>query len=222
MAEKKTPPDEKKAKRESGLPGGGAGRKDEVGKSFVYPMSGPHPPGDAPLVAPGSWGQGKRGPAGYEDAGESELNIQFVAPEKCRDLMTKDPICCLETDTAEHASRLMKQHDLGVLPVVETQPSKKLLGIVTDRDLVLRILAEERKPREVRVSDIMTRDVIACSPDDGYEEALRLMEQHRIRRIPAIDNTRRVVGIIAQADVALRLRNSSKTAELMMEISQPA
>ena len=79
-------------KRESGRPGGGTGRKDKVGPSGVYRMSGPHPPGAAPLVWPGMWGQGKRGAAGYEDHGESELNVRRVTPEKCRGIMTKDPV----------------------------------------------------------------------------------------------------------------------------------
>ena len=67
-------------KRESGRPGGGAGRKDKVGPSGVYPMSGPHPRSDAPIVWPGAWGQGKRGAAGYEDHGESELNFDVLSP----------------------------------------------------------------------------------------------------------------------------------------------
>jgi CBS domain-containing protein len=220
MAERKRT-DEDDQRRESGLPGGGAGRKDEVGGSGVYPWSGPHPPGDAPLVNPGSWGQGARGGAGYEDHGESEIYMIGVRPEKCRDLMTKDPVCCLPGDSAAEAAERMRQYDIGVIPVVQDQASKKLAGIVTDRDLALKVVAEGRDPNSVSVGEVMSRDVVCCSPDDDYERALHLMEQHRIRRIPEVDNSGRVVGIISQSDVALRIRDAAKTAELVESVSQP-
>src|SRR5438477_6477031 len=89
------PGQERAQKRESGLPGGGAGRVDKVGGSGVYPMSGPHPSGDAPIIPEPAWGQGERGAAGYEDHGESAIYMVNIPPEKCRDLMTKDPICCV-------------------------------------------------------------------------------------------------------------------------------
>src|SRR5579872_179273 len=208
--------------RESGVPGGGAGRTDQVGGSGVYPMSGPHPPGNAPTVTPGSWGQGARGPAGYYDHGESEINIPNVKPEKCRDLMTKDPVCCLPTDAISQAAHLMKQHDIGVLPVVADQTGKKLIGIITDRDLTVQVLADGRDTANVRVEDILRRKVVSCSPDDDCGRALELMEQHQVRRVPVIDNSGRVVGIISQADVALRMRDEAKTAELVAQVSQPS
>jgi CBS domain-containing protein len=211
-----------KKQLESGMPGGGAGRKDEgLGKSGVYPMSGPHPPGDAQIITPGSWGQGARGGAGYEDHGESELIIYKVKPEKCRDLMTKDPVCCLATDNADKAAQLMKQYDIGALTVVDDQGQKVLQGIITDRDIALRAFALNRDPRTITVGEIMSHDIVTCSPDDDCNQALRLMEEHRIRRIPAVDRTGRVVGIISQADVALRVHETSKTAELVTEISRP-
>ena len=211
-----------KDRRESGMPGGGAGRRDEgLGKSGVYPMSGPHPIGDAPIVTPAAWGQGPRGAAGYEDHGESEINIANVQPEKCRDLMSKDPACCVATDNAARAAQVMKQFDIGVLPVVENQSDKRLLGMVTDRDLAMKILAENQDPGRVSVGNIMSTDVVSCSPDDNCEQALELMEQRQIRRIPAVDRSGRVVGIISQADIALRIHDAAKTAELVTEISRP-
>jgi len=208
--------------RESGLPGGGAGRKEEVGRSGVYPMSGPHPGGDAPIVTPASWGQGKRGPAGYQDHGESELNVAQVTPEKCRDVMTKDPVCCLGNDSVNLAADLMRKHDVGILPVVLSQANKTLIGIVTDRDLALRVVAEGRDPVKWTVEQIMTRPVVVCSPDDNYQKAIHLMERHQLRRIPQVDNSGRVVGMIAQADIALRVHEDSKTSEVVTEISRPA
>lgn len=208
-------------KRESGLPGGGAGRKDVVGKSGVYRVSGPQPPGNAPIVAMASWGQGARGAAGYEDHGESELFFRPVTPEKCRDIMTKDPFCCLETDTAAQAARLMKRHDVGILPVVENRTGKKLLGVVTDRDLTLKVVAKGLDPSEVAVKAVMSKPAIQCSPDEGYEKALELMEVRQIRRVMVTDSSGRVVGVIAESDVALRLHDMQKTGEVVACVTQP-
>ncbi len=213
--------DELESQRESGLPGGGTGRKDEVGRSGVYPMSGPHPSGDAPIVTPASWGQGQRGAAGYEDHGESELNIPRVTPEKCRDIMTKDPVCCLLSDAVSAAAELMRKNGIGVLPVVLSQSNKTLVGILTDRDLAIRIVADECDPHRSTVEQIMSRPVVTCSPDDEYQKALDLMEQFQLKRIPQIDNSGRVVGIISQADIALRVHDVAKTAEVVTEISRP-
>jgi len=207
--------------RESGRPGGGAGRKDKVGPSGVYPMSGPHPPGDAPLVWPGAWGQGKRGAAGYEDHGESELNLRPVKPGKCRDIMTKDPVFCQASDTAMVAAKLMKRHNIGALPVIGNLRGKKLVGIITDRDLAMKVVAETHDPHTITVDQIMSRQVVTCSPDDRYQKALDLMEQHQVKRIPAVDNSGRVVGMISEADVALRVGDPKKTAQVVTSISQP-
>lgn len=205
--------------RESGQPGGGAGRRDEVGSSGVYPMSGPHPAGDVPVVWPASWGQGKRGSAGYEDHGESELNILPVAPEKCRDIMTKDPVLCQAGDSAVVAAKLMQDHNIGALPVVGDL--RKLVGIITDRDLAMRVVASGRNPQTITVQEIMSQPVVTCSPDDEYQKAVELMERHQIKRIPEVDNAGQVVGIISQADVALWILDEKKIAEVVKSIAQP-
>lgn len=201
--------------------GGRAGWRDEVGRSGVYPMSGPHPSGEAPIVTPASWGQGKRGATGYEDHGESELNISPVTPERCRDVMTKNPVCCLGSDKASLAAKLMREHDIGVLPVVLSQANKTLIGIITDRDLAIRVIAEDRDAREATVEQIMSRPLLVCSPDDEYQKAIHLMERHQLRRIPQVDNSGRVVGMISQADIALRVHDGAQTAEVLTEISRP-
>lgn len=207
--------------RESGLPGGGAGRLDEIGGSGVYPLSGPHPSGHAPIIPLPAWGQGKRGSAGYDDHGESEIYMVNVRPEKCRDLMTKDPHCCTANDSTMEAARLMSRDNIGAVPVVEDMQSKKLIGIVTDRDLALKVVAEGRYPARTRVQEVMSYPPITCSPDDDLEAAIRSMERNQVRRIPVCDNTGRVVGMISQADIAIRVRSSPKTAELVEAISAP-
>ena len=217
----KTRPEEAAEKRESGVPGGGAGRKDEIGRTGVYRLSGPHPAGDAPIVGMASWGQGERGATGYGDHGESELFGQPVTPEKCRDIMTKDPVCCLAGDSAVHAAQLMREHDVGILPIIEDQEKKKLTGVVTDRDLVLKLMADGLDPWTTTVEHAMSKPAVACSPDDGYDKALQLMEQHRIKRLTVVDNSGRVVGVISQFDVALRIRDRQKTAEVLESVCQP-
>jgi CBS domain-containing protein len=185
-------------------------------------MSGPLPSGDAPVVEQAGWGQGKRGAAGYEDHGESEISIQHTTPEKCRDIMTKDPACCLPGDSASRAAQLMMEHDTGMIPVVMNREDQRLVGVVTDRDLALTVVADSREPAGTSVESVMSRPAIACSPDDPYEHVLQTMEHHRIRRAPVVDRSGRLVGIVSQADIALRVRDKKQTAEVVQEISRPA
>lgn len=208
--------------RESGLPGGGAGRKDEVGGSGVYPMSGPHPASDAPLVDQAGWGQGARGAAGYEDHGESELQVPAAAPERSRDIMTKDPAFCLPGDSAARAAQLMMEHDVGILPVVRSGDDKDLLGVLTDRDLTVRIVAQSLDSLRTNVASVMSHPAIVCSPDDAYQKVLRTMERLQIRRVPVVDHSGRLLGMLSQADIALRVKNTQETAEMIREISRPA
>jgi len=212
---------EKEKKPKARTPVTGVGKIDKVGKSGVYPMSGPHPPGDAPMIWPGSWGQGKRGAAGYEDHGDSELTFKRVVPEKCRDIMTKDPAFCQANDTVAIAAKLMEKHNIGVLPVVANLHTVKLAGILTDRDLAMKMIADERDPHKTLVREVMSHPVVTCSPDDDYHVALDLMEKHQVKRIPAVDNSGRVVGMISQADIALRVADRAEIAELVTSIAEP-
>lgn len=195
------------------------GRTDVVGSSGVYPMSGPHPKGEAPLVWPASWGQGERGAAGYEDHGESELSISLIMPGKCRDFMTKDPVICQSSDSSVVAAKLMQEHNIGALPVVGDK--HQVVGIITDRDLAMRVVAQGRAPETTAVKDIMSHPVVICSPDDEWQKAIELMERYQIKRIPVIDNAGEAVGIISQADVALRIPEDKTIAEAMRAIAQP-
>jgi CBS domain-containing protein len=141
--------------------------------------------------------------------------------EKCKDIMTRNPVCCLKTDSVEHAAELMKQRDIGPLPVVEDNRSKKLVGIVTDRDLAIKVLADRRDPKTTKVGDVMSSNPVACSPEDDLERALNAMEDHQVRRIPVVDSNACIVGIIAQADIATRIEQPEKTAEMVEQVSRP-
>ena len=206
-------------------PDNGQGRVDDVRGSGVYPASGPWPQGDAPVRTMAEWDQGERGAAGYADHGESELNLGGRAmgnpPQQCRDIMTKDPVCALAGDTVDRVAQLMKREDIGPVPVVDGQQTKKLVGIVTDRDLAIKVVAEGLHSQRTRVEEVMTHNPVTCRPEDDIEQAIQAMAQYQIRRIPVVTTDGRVVGIIAQADVATRLEEPQQTAEMVEEISQP-
>lgn len=140
--------------------------------------------------------------------------------KKCNEVMTKDPICCLPTDSAAKAAHLMKNENIGSVPVIENKQSQTLVGIVTDRDLTLAIVAEGRDANATKVAEVMTRQVVTCLTDDDLQKALGAMAEHQLRRIPVVDQDHRIVGIIAQADVATRLDEPEKTGEMVKEISQ--
>jgi CBS domain-containing protein len=140
--------------------------------------------------------------------------------KKCNEVMTKKPVCCLPNDTVVTAAELMKDKDVGSIPVVENEQTKKLVGIVTDRDLALRIVAEGLDARTTKVETIMTRRVVTCHAEDDLQKALDSMAEKQLRRIPVVDNDNNILGIIAQADVATRVDQPEKTAEMVKEISQ--
>ena len=138
--------------------------------------------------------------------------------KKCNEIMTKNPVCCLPNDNVAKAAELMKSGNIGSIPVVENEQTKKLVGIVTDRDLALKIIAEGRDAKSTKVETVMTHKVVTCHADDELQKALDAMTEHQLRRIPVVDNDNRIVGIIAQADVATRADQPEKTAEMVKEI----
>ncbi len=140
--------------------------------------------------------------------------------KKCREVMTGEPVCCVPTDTAARAAKLMKAENIGSLPVCEDRHSKKLVGIVTDRDLALYIVAEDRDAKSTKVQDVMTSQPVTCRADDDMQKALDAMEKSQVRRIPVLDDDGHLIGIIAQADVATRTDQREKTAEVVEEISK--
>jgi signal-transduction protein with cAMP-binding, CBS, and nucleotidyltransferase domain len=112
----------------------------------------------------------------------------------------------------------MWAQDVGALPVVENHETKRLTGIVTDRDLALRVVGQGREVKATKAGDVMTPNPWACHPTDDLDTALEIMAQHQVRRIPIVNDDGQVVGIIAQADVATRLHNPPKTAAVVAEI----
>lgn len=140
---------------------------------------------------------------------------------KCNELMTKNPVCCMPSDNVVRAAQLMKREDIGSIPIIEAEQTKKLAGMLTDRDLALKIVAEARDPQSTKVEDVMTRKVVSCRTDDDLQKVLDLMGEHQLRRIPVLDKNNGIVGIISQADLATRFDHPKRTAATVKEISEP-
>ena len=140
---------------------------------------------------------------------------------KCEEVMTKNIVCCLPDESVLKAAQLMKNSDIGSVPVVENNENRKLVGIISDRDLAIRVVGEGCDSGTVKVKEVMTKEVITCRAVDDAQRALDLMADNQLRRIPIVDNNNRVIGIIAQADVATRLNQPEKTAEVVKDISEP-
>ena len=117
-----------------------------------------------------------------------------------RDAMTEDPRSIGKSVSVVEAARLMREQDIGSLPITDDE---KLVGMITDRDITTRVVAEAADPKMTSVEDVYSRDLISVEPDNDLEEALRLMARHQVRRLPVVENGR-LVGIVAQADIALR------------------
>ena len=138
----------------------------------------------------------------------------------CMDVMTPNPVCCLPTDHVSAVAQIMKRENIGPMPVVDSQETRKLIGIITDRDLAMKIVGEGRDVESAKVEAVMTRKVVTCREDDELKRALKAMSDHQIRRIVIVDSSNKVVGIISQADLATRMNQPEKTAEVVKDISQ--
>jgi CBS domain-containing protein len=127
----------------------------------------------------------------------------------CDEVMTADPTFCVPSDTAKRAAQLLRDLNVGAIPVCESAVSKKLIGILTGRDLVRKVVAEGRDSEATLVNDIMTTEVFACRPDDHINCALETMERQHVKRMPVVDQNQCLVGIIARVDLAARLRHDT-------------
>ncbi len=141
---------------------------------------------------------------------------------KCNEVMTDNPVCCLPGDSVSQVARAMRREHVSPVPVASDEGTRELIGIVTDRDLAIKVVAESRDPNRTIVSDVMTNTIVVCREDDDLSSAIAAMEEHQIRRIPVIDQGGRIVGIISQADVATRAYATGRTMEMAEEISRAA
>jgi CBS domain-containing protein len=138
----------------------------------------------------------------------------------CGDVMTRNLVVAQPDDPVAKVAQQMKEWDVGPIPIVEDTVAKKLLGIVTDRDLAMKVVAEGKDPNTTKVREVMTEDVVTCGENDDIQETMEAMSQHQLRRILVVDADNNLVGIIAQADIATRMDRPEKTGEVVKEISE--
>jgi CBS domain-containing protein len=134
--------------------------------------------------------------------------------------MTRNPRCVTPETSVREAARIMKEEDIGIVPVTEGE-TQRLVGVVTDRDIALRVVADGRDA-DTSVRDVMSAGRIATRrPDDDIDSAMDTMAKEQVRRIPIVDDRGSLVGIVAQADIVLKVRNDKKSEHTIEKISEP-
>jgi len=137
------------------------------------------------------------------------------------DVMSTDPVCCSNLDTVQDAALLMERLGVGIVPVVDAKVKHKLLGVITDMDLCLNLVAFGRAAYAVPVEECMTPEPVCCNPEDSIETAVALMKKHHIQRILVVDRDHSIKGIVSLADVALSSCASLELSEAVRQISWP-
>jgi CBS domain-containing protein len=146
-----------------------------------------------------------------------------MAIQSVRDLMTPNPQCCTPQDSIPEVARMMVECDCGIIPVVENRQNGRLVGVVTDRDIVCRVIARDLDPSGATVNQAMTEDVQSLGTDASLDDCVRLMSEFQVRRIPIVENDR-IVGMVAQADLARASASEQdmedELAEVVEEVSE--
>ena len=132
-----------------------------------------------------------------------------------REVMTSNPTSCSSQDSVVDAAKAMAKEDVGPIPVVD---GERLVGLLTDRDIVVRVVAEGRDPQSTTVGEVASSDLATVSPEETLDRALQLLAERRVRRLPVVEGDR-LVGILAQADVA-RQGDDSSTGQVVEQISE--
>jgi CBS domain-containing protein len=140
---------------------------------------------------------------------------------RVREVMTQNPVCCLPADVAQKVAQTLRDEEIGSMPVVSDRESKRLEGIITDRDLCCSIVAEGLDPKYTTIAAYVTRNPVTCRAEQSLDSCAKLMQVHQIRRILVVDQDARCIGILAQADLA-RLEESDKVQRTVAEISKPS
>lgn len=136
----------------------------------------------------------------------------------CAEVMTPSPTACQPQHTAIEAAELMRREDCGLVPVISEHG--KLIGVLTDRDIVIKVVAEGRDPRNTAVSEVMSTDLVTCLPQETIETVMEQMATRQVRRIPIVERDGSLVGIVAQADIATRLGKDNATGQVVQAISE--
>jgi CBS domain-containing protein len=134
------------------------------------------------------------------------------------DVMTARPRYAAPDTPLSEVAELMDSEDVGAIPILD---GDKLVGMITDRDIVVRAIAKGKDPREMATREISSAEVVTVGPEHDLSDALHLMAQHQVRRLPVVDDENRLVGVVSQADIALEAHDKS-VGEMVAEISKPA
>ncbi len=138
-----------------------------------------------------------------------------------KDFMTANPACCTAETGLQDVAQMMIDHDCGEIPVVENKKNRLPIGVITDRDIVCRTVAQGVNPLDGMVGHCMTTPCVTVTPDMSIEECCRVLEENKIRRVPVVDASGSCCGIVALADIALHTRKSV-TADVVKEVSRAA
>ena len=143
---------------------------------------------------------------------------------KIRVIMSRDPACCVLSDTAQTVAKILCDRSIGSMLVVADQRSRKLVGMITDRDLCCSVIAEGMDPKTTQIEKLITLAPLTCRDGENIEICERLMQEHQVRRIPIVDAEDRVIGIVSQADLALKDKPErvSKTVAEISKASRPS
>lgn len=140
---------------------------------------------------------------------------------KAQDIMSADPVCVTPRTPMEEAARLMKDHNVGALPVVSEEGSRQLVGMITDRDIAIRHVAEGHGSPDCPVSEAMSASVTTCRADAQVRDVMDIMGREQVRRIPIVDERGSLVGMVSQADIVLEAKDDGKAEKMVEEISKP-
>lgn len=141
---------------------------------------------------------------------------------QAREIMTENPTCVVSSDSVRHAAQLMAEKGCGMLPVVDNQQEKHLVGIVTDRDITCRVVATGMDCNSATVQNAMTTEQFwSVKPNDSVDTVIDKMEEGHVRRLPVVDTENHVMGVIAMADVAQEVDEEEVVAEVVEEVSKP-
>lgn len=136
------------------------------------------------------------------------------------DVMTAKPACCEPETGLQDVARMMEENDCGCIPVVSHEHSTELLGVVTDRDIVMRTIAQAKNPTEMTAEQVMSGPAVVAKPEESVEDCCARMEEKQVRRIPVVDSSGDCCGIVAQADIAQR-SSEEVAGEVVREVSRP-
>ena len=143
---------------------------------------------------------------------------------KIREIMSRDPACCVLSDSAQTVAKILCDRNIGSMPVLADQQSRKLVGMITDRDLCCSVIAQGLDPKTTNIEKLISLAPFTCRDGENIETCERLMQEHQVRRVPIVDAEDRIIGIVSQADLALHDKADRvlKTVAAISKASQPS